>query len=72
MKEKSDLCLVVGDVTSTMGGSIAARRLGVPVAHVRFQFLVKKMHAFYFLTHLPHVLGHQACNEKRLADAIFA
>lgn len=33
-EEKSDLCLVVGDVTSTMGCSIVARKLGVPVAHV--------------------------------------
>ncbi len=32
--QKSDLCLVVGDVTSTMACSIAARKLGVPVAHV--------------------------------------
>lgn len=30
----SDACLVVGDVTSTMACSIAARKLGVPVAHV--------------------------------------
>ena len=34
LKEKSDLCLVVGDVTSTMACSIAARKLGVPVGHV--------------------------------------
>jgi UDP-N-acetylglucosamine 2-epimerase (non-hydrolysing) len=34
LKEKNDLCLVVGDVTSTMACSIAARKLGVPVAHV--------------------------------------
>jgi len=34
LKEKSDLCLVVGDVTSTMACSIAARKLGVRVAHV--------------------------------------
>ena len=34
LKGKSDLCLVVGDVTSTMACSIAARKLGVPVAHV--------------------------------------
>ena len=33
-KDKSDVCLVVGDVTSTMACSIAARKLGVPVAHV--------------------------------------
>lgn len=31
---KSDLCLVVGDVTSTMACSIVARKMGVPVAHV--------------------------------------
>ena len=30
----SDLCLVVGDVTSTMACAIAAQKLGVPVAHV--------------------------------------
>lgn len=34
LKEKSDLCLVVGDVTSTMACSIVACKLGVPVAHV--------------------------------------
>jgi len=35
LKEKiSDLCLVVGDVTSTMACSISARKMGVPVAHV--------------------------------------
>ena len=34
LEQKSDLCLVVGDVTSTMACSIAARKLGVPVAHV--------------------------------------
>src|SRR5688572_6524104 len=30
----ADLCLVVGDVNSTMACSIAAQKLGVPVAHV--------------------------------------
>jgi len=34
LKERSDLCLVVGDVTSTMACSIAARKLEVPVGHV--------------------------------------
>jgi UDP-N-acetylglucosamine 2-epimerase (non-hydrolysing) len=34
MESKSDVCLVVGDVTSTMACSIVARKLGVPVAHV--------------------------------------
>jgi UDP-N-acetylglucosamine 2-epimerase (non-hydrolysing) len=34
LKECSDLCLVVGDVTSTMACSIAAQKLCVPVAHV--------------------------------------
>ena len=34
MSEKSDLCLVVGDVTSTMACSIVAQKLHVPVAHV--------------------------------------
>ena len=33
IEKRSDLCLVVGDVTSTMACSIAARKLGVPVAH---------------------------------------
>lgn len=32
--QRSDLCLVVGDVTSTMACSIVARKCGVPVAHV--------------------------------------
>lgn len=34
VKDKSDLCLVVGDVTSTMACSIVARKMGIPVAHV--------------------------------------
>lgn len=34
MQARSDLCLVVGDVTSTMACAIAAQKLTVPVAHV--------------------------------------
>lgn len=34
LEHKSDLCLVVGDVTSTMACAITARKLGVAVAHV--------------------------------------
>jgi UDP-N-acetylglucosamine 2-epimerase (non-hydrolysing) len=34
LQSPSDLCLVVGDVTSTMACAIAAQKLGVPVAHV--------------------------------------
>lgn len=34
LESKSDLCLVVGDVTSTMACSITAQKLHVPVAHV--------------------------------------
>ncbi len=34
LEQRSDLCLVVGDVTSTMACSIAAQKLCVPVAHV--------------------------------------
>jgi UDP-N-acetylglucosamine 2-epimerase (non-hydrolysing) len=34
LEKRSDLCLVVGDVTSTMATAITARKLGVPVAHV--------------------------------------
>ena len=34
LAERSDLCLVVGDVTSTMACAIAAQKLHVPVAHV--------------------------------------
>lgn len=34
MKEKSDLCLVVGDVTSTMACAITAQKMHVKVAHV--------------------------------------
>jgi len=34
LERRSDLCLVVGDVTSTMACSIAAQKLCVPVAHV--------------------------------------
>ena len=33
-ERRSDLCLVVGDVTSTMACSIVARKMGVDVAHV--------------------------------------
>jgi len=34
LQQPADLCLVVGDVTSTMACAIVARKLGVPVAHV--------------------------------------
>lgn len=34
LEESTDLCLVVGDVTSTMACSIAAKKLNVKVAHV--------------------------------------
>lgn len=34
MEKPSELCLVVGDVTSTMGCAITAKKLGVQVAHV--------------------------------------
>ena len=34
LEKTADLCLVVGDVTSTMACSIAAKKLNVPVAHV--------------------------------------
>lgn len=34
MDRKSDLCIVVGDVTSTMACSITAKKLGVRIAHV--------------------------------------
>ena len=34
MENPSDLCLVVGDVTSTMACAIAAQKLKIPVAHV--------------------------------------
>lgn len=34
LEQRSDLCLVVGDVTSTMACAIAAQKLHVPVAHV--------------------------------------
>jgi UDP-N-acetylglucosamine 2-epimerase (non-hydrolysing) len=33
-RQRSDVCLVVGDVTSTMACAIVARKMGVPVAHV--------------------------------------
>lgn len=34
LEHRSDLCLVVGDVTSTMACAIVARKMGVLVAHV--------------------------------------
>lgn len=34
MKERSNLCLVVGDVTSTMACAITAQKMHVKVAHV--------------------------------------
>ena len=34
LTEKSNLCLVVGDVTSTMACAIVAQKLQIPVAHV--------------------------------------
>ena len=33
-QKKSDLCLVVGDVTSTMACAITAKKMGVSIAHV--------------------------------------
>lgn len=34
LKKPSDLCLVVGDVNSTLACSISAKKLSIPVAHV--------------------------------------
>lgn len=34
LEKRSDLCLVVGDVTSTMACAIVAQKLHIPVAHV--------------------------------------
>jgi UDP-N-acetylglucosamine 2-epimerase (non-hydrolysing) len=34
LSERSDLCLVVGDVTSTMACAVVAQKLHIPVAHV--------------------------------------
>lgn len=34
LESRSDFCLVVGDVNSTVAATIAARKLGVPVGHV--------------------------------------
>jgi len=34
LQSRSDVCVVLGDVNSTMACSIAAQKLGVPVAHV--------------------------------------
>lgn len=34
LEARSELCLVVGDVTSTMACAITAQKVGVPVAHV--------------------------------------
>lgn len=34
LEKRCNLCLVVGDVTSTMACAISAQKLGVPVAHV--------------------------------------
>ncbi|WP_426483873.1 non-hydrolyzing UDP-N-acetylglucosamine 2-epimerase [Flavobacterium sp. 2] len=34
LKEPTDLCIVVGDVNSTMACAIAARKANIPVAHV--------------------------------------
>jgi UDP-N-acetylglucosamine 2-epimerase (non-hydrolysing) len=34
LERRSDVCIVVGDVNSTMACAITARKLGVPVAHV--------------------------------------
>jgi UDP-N-acetylglucosamine 2-epimerase (non-hydrolysing) len=34
LQRRSDLCLVVGDVTSTMACAITAQKLNIPVAHV--------------------------------------
>ena len=42
MDRPADLCLVVGDVTSTMACAIAAQKLHVPVAHVKLNLYKTK------------------------------
>jgi hypothetical protein len=54
LEQRSDLCLVVGDVTSTMACSIAARKCGVPVAHV------EGWHSF---RRLVNAGGNQSCGD---------
>ena len=34
IKDKPDICIVVGDVTSTMACSIVAKKMGIKVAHI--------------------------------------
>ena len=53
---RSDLCLVVGDVTSTMACAIAAQKLGVPVAHVEAGIRSRR---------LDHARGDQPHGHRR-------
>jgi Mrp family chromosome partitioning ATPase len=57
LKETSDLYLLVGDVTSTMACSIAARKLGVPVAFVDSYKILRTQVMHRLHEHSWNVLG---------------
>jgi len=83
MDDPSALCVVVGDVTSTMACTIAARKLGVPVAHVEggirsgdwtmpeeINRVVTDAIANYFFT-TSRTAGENLCRAGASEDQIF-
>jgi UDP-N-acetylglucosamine 2-epimerase (non-hydrolysing) len=83
LKDPSDLCLVVGDVTSTMACAIAAKKLNIKVAHIEagirsndrtmpeeINRLVTDAISDYFFT-TTIMAGNQLLDEGHNPNAIF-
>lgn len=83
LKAPTDLCLVVGDVTSTMACSIAAKKLNIKVAHVEagirsydltmpeeINRMVTDSISDYFFTTTP-LAGENLRNSGIMEDRIF-
>ena len=66
LQQRSDVCLVVGDVTSTMACAIAAQKLGVPVAHVEGGIRSRGLSPFSCSQQLP-IFALQMLGDDRVA-----